>query len=84
MGAELVYQAKTVLLMANGERKVESVARSPLGDVTPEVPNSYGRQYAAKGGDLIYFIDRIAAREILADKGQLRKKGVSLRVMTGH
>ena len=84
MGAELVYQAKTVLLMANGERKVESVTRSLLGDVTPEIPISYGRQYAAKGGDLIYVIDRIAAREILANKGQLKKKGVTLRVMTGH
>ena len=79
MGAELVYQAKTVLLMANGERKVDAVTRSLLGDVTPEVPISYGRQYAAKGGDLIYIIDRIAGRELLAARKQLKVKGVHIR-----
>ncbi len=84
MGAELVYQAKTVLLLANGERKIESVTRSLLGDVTPEVPISYGQQYAAKGGNLIYVIDRIAARELLAGKGQLKKKSVTLKAMTDH
>ena len=84
MGAELVYQARTVLLLANGERKVESVTRSLLGDVTPEVPISYGQQYAAKGGHLIYVIDHIAARELLASKGQLKKKSVTLKVMTDH
>jgi glucosamine-6-phosphate deaminase len=84
MGAELVYQARTVLLMANGERKVEAVTRSLLGDVTPEVPISYGQRYAAKGGNLIYVIDRIAARELLASKGQLKKKSVIMKVMTDH
>jgi len=82
MGAELVYQAKTVLLLANGERKVESVTRSLLGEATPEVPISYGQQYAATGGNLIYVIDRIAGKELLANRGQLRKKGVTLKVMT--
>jgi glucosamine-6-phosphate deaminase len=84
MGAELVYQAKMVLLLANGERKVESVTRSLLGDATPEIPISYGQQYAAKGGRLIYVIDRIAARGLLAGKGQLKKKGVTLKAMTDH
>ncbi|MBA4397712.1 MAG: 6-phosphogluconolactonase [Syntrophus sp. (in: bacteria)] len=82
MGAELVYQAKTVLLLANGERKVDAVTRSLLGDVTPEVPISYGQQYAAKGGNLIYIIDCITARELLANKGQLKKKSITLKVMT--
>jgi glucosamine-6-phosphate deaminase len=79
-----VYQAKTVLLLANGERKVESVTRSLLGDATPEIPISCGQQYAAKGGRLIYVIDRIAARGLLAGKGQLKKKGVTLKAMTDH
>jgi len=34
MGVELVYNAKTVLLLANGERKVEPVAESLLHDST--------------------------------------------------
>jgi len=84
MGAELVYQAKTVLLMANGERKVDPVTRSLLGGVTPEIPISYGQQYAAKGGRLIYVIDRIAGRELLANKGQLKKQSVTLKIMTDH
>lgn len=81
MGAELVYKAKTVLLMANGERKIEPVTRSLLGGVTPELPISYGQRYAKKGGHLIYVIDRIAGRELLASKGQLKKKGVKVKVM---
>jgi glucosamine-6-phosphate deaminase len=84
MGAELVYQAKTVLLMANGERKVEPVTRSLLDDVTPDIPISYGQRYAEKGGHLIYVIDRIAGRELLANKGQLKKRGITLKVMTDH
>ena len=84
MGAELVYQARTVLLLANGERKVESVTRSLLGDATPEVPISYGQRYAAKGGNLIYVLDRIAGRELMANKGQLKKKSVTLKVMPDH
>lgn len=84
MGAELVYQAKTVLVMANGERKVEPVTRSLLGDVTPEVPISYGQSYAEKDGRLIYVIDRIAGRELMVNKGQLKKKNVTLKVMTDH
>ncbi len=79
MGAELVYQAKTVLLLANGERKVASVAQSLLGVVTPEIPISYGQTYAEQGGNLIYVIDRIAAKELLANQKQLKSKGVVLK-----
>lgn len=82
MGAELVYQAKTVLLLANGERKVASVAQSLLGEVTPEIPISYGQRYAEKGGTLIYVVDRIAARELLASHKQLKQKGVVLKSLT--
>jgi len=79
MGAELVYRAKTVLLLANGERKIEPVTRSLLGGVTPEVPISYGQVYAEKGGNLIYVIDRIAARDLLAESRQLNHRGIVLK-----
>jgi glucosamine-6-phosphate deaminase len=82
MGAELVYQAGTVLLLANGERKVESVARSLLGGVTPEIPISYGQTYAEKGGNLIYVIDRIAGRELLANTRRLKDRGIAIRNLT--
>jgi glucosamine-6-phosphate deaminase len=78
MGAELVYQAGVVVLLANGERKVESVARSLLDDPSPEVPISYGQIYAAKGGTLYYVVDAIAARELLHARSALEKKGVTI------
>lgn len=78
MGAELVYQARNVVLLANGERKVESVTRSLLGDVTPEVPISYGQKYADNGGNLIYVLDKIAARDLLAHKDMLEAKKIVL------
>jgi glucosamine-6-phosphate deaminase len=83
MGAELVYQARTVLLLANGERKTAPVAQSLLGEVTPEIPISYGRKYAEKGGNLIYVIDRIAAKELLAHRKELKNKGIDLKDLTG-
>lgn len=83
MGAELVYQAKSVLLLANGERKVEAVTRSLLGEPTPEVPISYGQIYSAGGGELIYVIDKVAARELLGCRPALEKKGVEVRVLSG-
>jgi glucosamine-6-phosphate deaminase len=82
MGAELVYQARNVLLLANGERKVESVTRSLLGDVTPEVPISYGQRYADKGGNLIYVLDNIAGRDLLVHKDALKVKNIALKDRT--
>ncbi|CAK7036882.1 MAG: putative glucosamine-6-phosphate deaminase 2 [Desulfovibrio sp.] len=78
MGAELVYQAGTVVLLANGERKVASISRSLLDEPTPEVPISYGQVYAANGGNLCYVIDTIAARELLDSRAILERKGVQL------
>jgi glucosamine-6-phosphate deaminase len=82
MGAELVYQARTVVLLANGERKVESVTQSLLGKVTPGVPISYGQKYAENGDTLIYVLDKIAGRELLAHKGALNEKKIALEDWT--
>ncbi|MDL2286533.1 6-phosphogluconolactonase [Desulfococcaceae bacterium OttesenSCG-928-F15] len=81
MGAELVYQAKTVLLLANDERKTESIARSLLEDPTPDVPISYGQTYSANGGTLYYVIDKIAARGLLDAEAALKKKGVEILIL---
>jgi len=81
MGAELVYQAKTVILLANGERKVESVKESLVNDPTPEVPISYGQKYSQQGGNLIYVIDKIAARGLLDNKNLLEKKGIEVKII---
>jgi glucosamine-6-phosphate deaminase len=79
MGAELVYEAKTVVLLANGERKVEAVTESLLGEVTPDIPISYGQKYAEKGGNLIYVLDNIAARKLLTNKKALKEKGIKIK-----
>ena len=80
MGAELVYKAKTVLLLANGERKVESVTKSLLNDPTPDIPISYGQIYSKNGGNLTYVLDKIAGRELLANKEVLTKKGIEIEI----
>ena len=79
MGAELVYKAKTVILVANGSRKTESVTRSLLGNMTPEIPISYGQAYSQKGGELIYVLDRIAAQGLLENAGALKTRGIILK-----
>ena len=78
MGAALVYQAKTVLLLANGKRKIGPIAESLLGPVTSDVPISYGQKFAQAGGNMIYVIDKVAAKDILNKKKELKAKGIKL------
>ena len=75
MSAPLVYQARTVLLLANGSRKNIPVAQSLLGEITCEVPTSYGQKYVAGGGELIYVLDEAAAQDILEAQSLVREKG---------
>lgn len=75
MGAELVYEARTVVLLANGSRKTGPVAESVLGDVTCAVPISYGQRYVAGGGNLIYVLDQEAAAGVLAQRDAVAAKG---------
>jgi glucosamine-6-phosphate deaminase len=79
MGAELVYEAKSVVLLANGERKVQPVTESLLNDMTPDVPISYGQKYSQEGGHLIYVVDKTAGRGLLAEKRKLKEKGITLQ-----
>ena len=79
MGAELVYQAKTVVLLASGERKVEPIAESLLGDPTPDVPISYGQKYAEKGGNMVYVVDKVIGQELIANKKVLKQKGIKIQ-----
>ena len=81
MGAELVYEAKTVVLLANGERKAGPVAESLLGDPTPDVPISYGQIYAKNGGNLIYVLDKVAAKGLIANPDALKNKGVTIEIL---
>jgi glucosamine-6-phosphate deaminase len=78
MGAELVYKAKTVLLLANGERKTKSVGQSLLEDPTPDIPISYGQISAKNGGNLIYVLDKIAGKNLLDNINLLKSKGIDV------
>jgi glucosamine-6-phosphate deaminase len=82
MGAELVYRANTVLLLANGDRKVEPVADSLLNDPTALVPISYGQIFSQKGGRMIYVIDRAAAGGVLNNRERISMRGIELEEMS--
>jgi len=81
MGAELVYKANMVILLANGARKTESIAKSLLEEPTPEVPISYGQIYSKNGGELVYVIDKIAGKDLMNNKGKLAEKGIELNII---
>lgn len=78
MGAELVYEAATVVLVANGSRKTGPVAESVLGPVTPDVPICYGQSFCDKGGRLIYVLDEAAAAELLARRDEVEARGYEI------
>lgn len=78
MGAELVYEAQTVVLVANGARKTGPVAEAILGDVTPDVPISYGQRFSTHGGTMVYVLDEAAAADVLARRADVEAKGYEL------
>ena len=84
MGAELVYKARKIVLVANGSRKTSPIAESLLGEVTPDVPISYGQRYAAEGGDLSYVLDALAAAELWARREEAKAKGIRLLDLRGN
>jgi glucosamine-6-phosphate deaminase len=78
MGAELVYQARTVLLMASGKRKADAVADALLMEPDCSIPISYGHNLAKCGGQMIFVIDRLAASKVLHQADNLRRHGIEL------
>ncbi len=78
MGAELVYEARNVVLVANGERKREPIRRSLLEEPSADVPISFGQRYGANGGNLLYVVDAVAGADLLASPAALKRKGIEL------
>jgi glucosamine-6-phosphate deaminase len=76
MGAELVYRARKVILLANGGRKARPVAESLLKDPSPLVPISYGQIFSENGGDMTYVIDREAAAHIIDHVDELERRNI--------
>ena len=83
MGVELVYRARTVLLLASGSRKTDPLAESLLADPSPAVPISYGKVFAEKSGRLLYVIDRTAGKKILAQADRIRLMGIEIDDLSG-
>jgi glucosamine-6-phosphate deaminase len=82
MGVELVYRARTVLLLANGERKVEPVAESLLNEPSSLVPISYGQAFSQKGGDMIYVIDKAAGKKVLDNREAISARSIDIEDMS--
>jgi len=83
MGAELVFEARSVLLLANGERKRVPLARSLLEGVSADVPLSYGQRYAENGGSLVCVADAVAGADLVASRSALAAKGIELEDLRG-
>lgn len=78
MGASLIYQAGTVLLLANGSRKAEPVAESLLMEPDCSVPISYGQISHREGRNVIYILDLAAAAKVLDNVEKLRERGIEV------
>ena len=62
MGVASILAARSIMVLAFGERKAPAVARSLLGPITAEVPGSL---LQAAAGKVTWLLDRAAASEIL-------------------
>lgn len=78
MGAELVYRARTVVLLASGARKTGPVCDSVLGPVTCDVPVSYSQTFAENGGRMMYVLDEVAATDLLARRKEVESRGYDI------
>jgi glucosamine-6-phosphate deaminase len=78
MSASLVFQARTVMMLAAGERKREPVLRALLDEPSPALPISHGQVYARSGGRLVCVVDRVVGEALLARRRALRAKGVEM------
>ena len=83
MGAELVYAARCVVLVASGARKSEPVAASLLEEPSASIPISYGQHQVRRGGELVYVIDREAARDVLARRADIEARGITIEDLSG-
>lgn len=76
--AAQVFKARRVLMVASGGRKTEPVAEAVLGEVTADNPLSYGQQYVADGGELVFVLDEAAASGLLAQADAVAARGIEV------
>lgn len=78
MGAELVFQARTVVVLASGARKTGPVCESVLDEVSCQVPISYGQRFVALGGTLVYILDEGAAADLMERRAEVEDRGIRI------
>jgi len=78
MGVGLVYKAKTVVLLANGDRKTEPIADSLLETPSDSVPISFSQNYSRDGGNMIYVLDKAAGKKVLENASEIKARGIDI------
>lgn len=78
MSIDMVFKARSVLVLANGARKTDAISRSMLEAPTPEMPMSYAQIYAEKGGDVVFVVDEDAGRGLLHSRAEMEKRGYEM------
>lgn len=78
MGAEQVFKARQVLLVANDARKTGPVTEAVLGEITADVPLSYCQKYVADGGHLTFVLAEAAAAGLLARREEVAARGIEV------
>lgn len=81
MGAELVFQARRVLLLASGARKAAPMAEALLGGVNRAVPVSLGQLIA---GEMVCVLDQAAGADLIGHVDRLAAKGIQFEDRTGE
>lgn len=81
MGAELVFQARHVLLLASGARKAGPMAEGLLGPITRKVPISLGLAIA---GEMVCVLDQAAAADLIGREDEMIARGFVLEDRTGE
>jgi glucosamine-6-phosphate deaminase len=79
MGTTLIFEARTVMLLANGARKSETLLRALLEEPDCAVPVSYGQRCAREGGTLLCVLDKAAAAGVLANAEAIRRRGAEIQ-----
>jgi len=77
MGAELVFQARRLVLLAYGPRKVKPILATLLEPPSADLPISYARVYADHGGDMTIVVDRVIGDALAPYKKELKARGVT-------
>lgn len=78
MSIDLTFQARSVVVLASGERKREAIRRSLLEPPDEGMPMSYAQTYWRRGGEITFVLDPVAAADLLADAHRVADRGIRL------